>query len=37
MIEAEDLDEAVEWASRIPGARYGTIEVRPIWELPAQA
>jgi hypothetical protein len=33
MIEAKDLDEAVAWASRIPGARYGTIEVRPIWEM----
>jgi hypothetical protein len=29
-IEAKDLDEAIEFASRIPPARYGTIEVRPI-------
>jgi hypothetical protein len=34
MIDAKDLDEAMEWASRMPGARYGTIEVRPIWEMP---
>ncbi len=30
LIEAESLDEAIEWAARIPGARYGTIEVRPL-------
>jgi hypothetical protein len=34
MIDAKDLDEAVEWASRIPSSRIGTIEVRPIWEVP---
>ena len=33
IIECEDLDEAIEIASRNPGARYGTIEVRPVWEL----
>jgi hypothetical protein len=33
MIEAKDLDEAVEVAGRIPSARDGTIEVRPIFEL----
>jgi len=33
MIDAKDLDEAVAWAARIPGARHGTIEVRPIWEM----
>jgi hypothetical protein len=32
VVEAPDLDRAVELAARIPGARYGTIEVRPIWE-----
>ncbi len=30
MIEAKDLDEAIEIASRIPSARIGSIEVRPI-------
>jgi hypothetical protein len=29
-IEAHDLDEAIEFASKIPPARYGTIEVRPM-------
>jgi hypothetical protein len=30
VIEAETLDEALEWAARIPSARHGTIEVRPV-------
>jgi hypothetical protein len=30
MIEARDLDEAVSIAARIPSARMGTIEVRPV-------
>jgi hypothetical protein len=30
LVEAKDLDEAVGIAARIPGARYGSIEVRPI-------
>lgn len=33
IIECEDLDDAIEIASRNPGARYGTIEVRPVWEI----
>jgi hypothetical protein len=31
LIEAKDLNEALAIAARIPGARYGSIEVRPIW------
>jgi hypothetical protein len=31
LIEARDLDAALEVAARIPGARFGSIEVRPIW------
>ena len=34
LIEARDLDEAIETAAKIPAAREGSIEVRPIWELP---
>ena len=30
LIEAKDLDEATKIAARIPGARTGTVEVRPI-------
>ncbi|MGH9382018.1 MAG: YciI family protein [Thermoanaerobaculia bacterium] len=33
MVEASDVDEAIAIAARIPGARTGTIEVRPIHEL----
>jgi hypothetical protein len=33
VVDCEDLDEAIEIASRNPGARYGTIEVRPVWEI----
>ena len=32
LIECSDLDEAIEVASRHPVARYGSIEVRPLWE-----
>jgi hypothetical protein len=32
LIDARDLDEAIELAAKIPGARDGSIEVRPIWE-----
>jgi hypothetical protein len=35
-IEANDLDEAILFASRIPPARYGTIEVRPMRTLVAE-
>jgi len=31
LIEAKDLDAALGIAARIPSARYGSIEVRPIW------
>jgi hypothetical protein len=34
LIEASDLDEAISIAARIPGARKGTVEVRPVVELP---
>ena len=30
LIEADTLDEALEWAARIPNARDGVIEVRPV-------
>jgi hypothetical protein len=32
LINAKDLNEAVQVASRIPGARNGTVEVRPVME-----
>ena len=33
LIDVPDLDSALSWAARCPGASYGTIEVRPIWEI----
>jgi hypothetical protein len=36
LIDARDLNEAIQVASKIPGTRVGSIEVRPIRELPAQ-
>jgi hypothetical protein len=34
LVEAKDLDEAIALAARIPSARFGTIEVRPIMVTP---
>src|ERR1044072_3886707 len=34
LVEATDLDEALSIAERIPMARSGTVEVRPVVELP---
>ena len=34
LVEAESIDEAIDWAAKIPAARTGTIEVRPL--VPAQ-
>jgi len=33
LIDVKDLDEAIGVAARIPGAHYGTVEVRPVIEL----
>ncbi len=33
LIDAKDLDEAIGIAARIPGARWGTIEIRPVMEI----
>jgi len=33
LLEAKDLNEAIQLASRIPGAKYGCIEVRPVSEV----
>jgi hypothetical protein len=34
LIDAKDLDEAIGIAARIPGARVGTVEIRPVIEMP---
>ena len=33
VVDCKDLDEAIEVAARLPAARHGTVEVRPIWEM----
>ena len=33
LIDAKDLDEAIAVAERIPGAQWGTIEIRPVMEI----
>ncbi len=33
VVECPDIDQAIEVASLIPGARHGSVEVRPIWEM----
>ena len=32
LIDVKDLDEAIAWAAKIPTAKYGSIEIRPVWE-----
>jgi hypothetical protein len=34
MVEAKNLDEAIDIAGQIPGARKGTVEIRPVVEVP---
>ena len=31
LIEVPDLDAAISWAARCPGAGHGVVEVRPLW------
>lgn len=33
LIDVPDLDAAIAWAARCPGASHGTVEVRPIWPM----
>lgn len=37
LVEAPNLDEAIKWAAKIPGAVRGTIEVRPVVDFPDTA
>ena len=36
LLDCKDLDEAIEFAAKIPGSWNGSVEVRPIWEIPSQ-
>ncbi len=31
LLDCQDLDEAISWAGKIPHARYGSVEIRPLW------
>jgi hypothetical protein len=33
VVEANDLDEAIDLAALIPAVQHGTVEVRPLWEM----
>jgi hypothetical protein len=33
LLDCKDLDEALSYAAKIPSARHGSIEVRPVWEM----
>ena len=33
LINAKDLDEAIDIAGRVPGGRWGTVEIRPVIEV----
>jgi hypothetical protein len=33
ILDCKDLDEAIAYAAKIPSAPFGSIEVRPIWEM----
>ena len=35
LIDVPDLDAALSWAARCPGASHGVVEVRPVWQAPA--
>ena len=37
LVEAADLDEAIRFAAKIPGARHGSVEIRPVYSVPAAA
>jgi hypothetical protein len=37
LIEADSLDDAIAWATKLPGAHHGSVEVRPIAQVPAGA
>ena len=33
LLECKNLDEATDWAAKAPGARFGSVEVRPVWDM----
>jgi hypothetical protein len=37
LLNCENLDEAIGWAAKIPGAKQGSIEIRPLWNAVGRA
>ena len=37
LLECQSLDDALDWAARIPGAHHGAVEVRPVYVDPEEA
>jgi hypothetical protein len=37
VLDVPDLDAALEWAAKVPNAPYGSVEVRPLMEIPQEA
>jgi hypothetical protein len=33
LLDVPDLDAALSWAARCPGASHGAVEIRPVWEM----
>src|SRR5919109_3948900 len=36
LIEADSLDDAIKWATKLPGSHHGSVEVRPVAQVPAE-
>jgi len=36
LLECESMDDAIDWAARIPGAEHGSVEVRPVYVDPEE-
>jgi hypothetical protein len=32
LLDCKDLDEAIRWAAKVPHAKYGSVEIRPLWD-----
>ena len=37
LVECANLDEAIDWAAKIPNVANGTVEIRPVWDFEADA
>jgi hypothetical protein len=37
LVDVPDLDEALKWARQMPNIRWGSVEVRPVMEIPVEA